>query len=363
MHINELLTEMAQKNASDIHIKFGLPPVLRIGKELINTEHPPLKAKDIESFIGQLLTEKKADYFKEKKDLDFAYTVENVARFRVNVFYQRGIPGIVIRRVKSEFPSFKELYLPEILEKISDLHQGIVIVCGPARSGKSTTIASMINYINTTKRINIITIEDPIEFLHQDKMSVINQRELDIDTESYNIALKSALREDPDLIYIGELRDNESFTAALNASETGHVIYTTLHASSAAHAVERVLDYFKPEMKDQMRNQLASNIGAIISQQLLSRKDGSGLVPAVEVLVGTGIVQKLIKENKLNKLNAAIELGTGDGMQTFNQSLLKLVQSGVITQETALARSTTPEVLKLNLQGIYLDDAKRVLEA
>jgi twitching motility protein PilT len=329
---------------------------------LVNIKTNPLNAADVEKFISEILPAEKNEIYHKTKEVDYAYTLDGVGRFRVNAFYQRGLPGMVIRRVKYDFSKFTEIGLPQVLEKICLSRQGIVIVCGPARTGKSTTIATMLNYINTSRRLHIITIEDPIEFVHEDKMSIINQRELSIDTDSYNLAIKAAMREDPDVIFLGELRDKDSFNAALNAAETGHLILTTLHATNTSHAIERILDYTPPEQRDQARKQLASNLCAIVAQQLIPKKGGQGLVPAVEILVGTGIVQKLIRDNKITKLLAAIEVGGGDGMQTFNQSLLQLVQSNKITQEEAFSRSAYPEVLKLNLQGIFLDDAKRILE-
>lgn len=363
MHLSQLLKEVVDRQASDIHLKVDSPPVFRIGKELVNLEYPPLSNSDIEKFISELLPPSKLQYFKERKEIDFAYALPNIGRFRVDIFYQRGLPGIVIRRVRTEFSDFSSLGLPGVLERICGFNQGIVLICGPARSGKSTTIATMINYINNTRRLHIITIEDPIEFLFEDKLCIIDQREIGIDTDSYSSALKYVMREDPDLVFIGELRDKESFGAALNAAETGHLIFSTLHAGSANHAVERILNYFPPDTRDQIRVQLANNLSAIVTQQLLPKKDGTGLIPTVEVMISTGMVQKLIRDNKLNKIQAAIELGSGEGMQTFNQSLLKLVQSDQVKEEDALARSPNPEALKLNLRGIFLDDAKRILEA
>lgn len=363
MHLSQLLKEVVDKQASDIYLKAGSPPILRVGKELINLKCPSLSNPDIENFIKELLPPVKQEYLKEHKEIDFAYSLPDIGRFRVDIFYQKGLSNIVMRRVKAEFSDFASLGLPEVLERICKFNQGIVLICGPARSGKSTTIATMINYINNTRRLHIVAIEDPIEFLHEDKMSVIDQREVGIDTESYSAALKYVMREDPDLVFIGELRDKESFQTALNAAETGHLIFTTLHAGNATNAVERILNYFTPEQRDQIRMQLANNLCAVISQQLLPKKDGQGLVPAVEVMTTTGIVQKLIRDNRLNKLSAAIEIGANEGMQTFNHSLLKLVKSNQISQEDALAKSPNPETLKLNLQGIFMDDAKKVLEA
>lgn len=359
--LSQLLKDTVSKNASDIYLKVGSPPVLRIGKELSDLPYPALSVSEIEKFIAEILDEPKQKYLKEHKEMDIAYIMPDIGRFRVDIFYQRGLPGIIMRRVKMEFEDFSALGLPAVLKDICNTGEGIVLICGPARTGKSTTIAAMLNYINTTRRMHIITIEDPIEFLYEDKKSVIDQREIGIDTESFSTALKYIMREDPDLVFIGELRDKDSFQTALNVAETGHLVLSTLHANSGAQAIDRILDYFPLDTRDNVRAQLSNAIRAVISQQLLPKKDGTGLVPAVEVMLTNGTIKKLIHENKISKLPAAIELGANEGMQTFNQSLLKLIKDGTITEETAFAKSPNPDSLKLNLQGIYLD-TKKILE-
>ena len=362
MHLNKLLKEIVDQQASDLHLKVDSPPIARIHRSLIKLKYPVLTVKDIEGFAKELLPPGKQDLFIQRKEIDFAYSVAGISRFRVNIFYQRGVPGIVIRRVKTEFSDFKSLGLPEILKTICEMKQGIVLVCGPASSGKSTTIATMIEYINTHRKLHIITIEDPIEFLFEDKECMINQREVSIDTESFPNALKYIMREDPDLIYIGELRDPESFQTALKAAETGHLVFSTMHAGNVRDTVDRVLDYFPQEQRGPILSQLANTLSAVISMKLIPRKDGKGMVPALEIMVSNGVTRKLIRDNTLSKLPAAIEMGKQEGMQTFNLSLMELVQSDKITQEEALARSFSPEVLKLNLQGIFLDDASKILE-
>ena len=364
MRLAQLLQDMVRKRASDLHLKSNSPPIVRVGKELVKLSHPPLSVADIEGFIKELLPEGavRRRSFSGKKEMDFAYTAPDIGRFRVDIFYQRGVPGLVIRRVKAEFSSFSELGLPGTLKKICELNQGIVIICGPARSGKSTTIAAMINYINNQRKLHIITVEDPIEFLFEDKMCLIDQREVGIDTESFNTALKHIMREDPDLIFLGELRDTNSFQAVLKAAETGHIVFTTLHAGDAVQAVERIVDYFPPEEREQTRMQLASYLTAVVSLRLLPGKDGSGMVPAVEIMIFTGIVRKLIRENRLSKLVTAIESGREDGMQSFNQSLIKLVQDERVSQDEAMGNAPNPEVLKLNLQGIFFNDGRKIIE-
>ena len=362
MDFSKLLKETVDKQASDLHIKVGSPPILRIDTKLVTLKGPKLEAKDIEGFIKEILEDKRYERFQMLREMDVAYVAPDIGRFRVDMFYQRDLPGMVLRRVKKEFKNFAELGLPDTVKNICNYERGIVLVCGPARSGKSTTISTMINHINNTKRIHIVTVEDPIEYQYDDNKSIINQREIGVDTQSFSSALKHIMRQDPDLVFFGELRDQDGFQTVINVAETGHLVFTTLHAHSAIQAVDRSLEYFSVDMRDQIRMQIANNLIAIVALRLLPKKDDSGVVPAVEVLIANSIVRKLIRENKLNKLQAAMELGTGEGMQTFNQSLLKLIQSGAVTEQDAFSISPNPESLKLNLQGIFLDDAKKILE-
>lgn len=363
MNLAQLLKEVVIRQASDLHLKVQAAPMVRIGSELVELDYPPINPAQIDSFLKEILDPVRLARFQNEREIDLAYVAPDIGRFRVDIFYQRGLPGIVMRRVKTEFGDFAGLGLPEVLAKICNADRGIVIICGPARSGKSTTIATMINYINKNRRLHIITVEDPIEFLFEDNQSIINQREIGIDTQSFATALRHIMREDPDLIFVGEMRDQDSFQAAINVAETGHLVFTTLHAHSTTQAVDRALEYFPAALREQVRRQLANNLRAVIAQKLLPKKDGSGLVPVVEVLIANGTIRKLIRENRGDKIAAAIELGKEEGMQTFNRSLLGLVRSGAIAEEEAIAVSPHPETLRLNLQGIFLDDAKKILES
>jgi len=362
MNLFQILKDAISLKASDIHFKAGSPPVVRINRDLVSLQYEPLTASIIESFSAEILNSAKQQYLKTHKEIDLAYIAPDIGRFRVDIFYQRGMPGIVMRVIKEEFTDFKHLGLPDIIKDICNSTEGIVAVCGPARSGKSTTIAHMINYINASRRLHIITIEDPIEFLYEDKKCLIDQREIGIDTETFSTALRYIMREDPDLVFVGELRDRESFEAAINIAETGHLVFTTMHANNTAQAVERIMDYFPYDQRDTVRTHIADNLKAVIVQQLLQKKDTKDLVPAIEIMISNATIQKLIYENRIAKIPAAIELESNSGMQTFNQSLLKLVQSSEISEQTAFAISPNPEALKLNLQGIFLEDAKKILE-
>ncbi len=360
--IDLILKEMVKKNASDLHLKVGNTPIMRINKDLVSWGEEKLTPEDTESIARSIMTQGQWQTFEYNKEIDFAYTLPGVGRFRTNVFIQRGSVGIVMRAVKTEILSFEQLNLPEILGEISLVERGIVIVAGATGAGKSTTLASMIDYINRTVRKHIVTIEDPIEFLHSDKKSIINQREVGIDTMTFQTALKHVLRQDPDVILIGEMRDHQSFTASLTASETGHLVLTTVHADSAVQCIERILDFFStPEQREQARLQLASNIVAIICQRLIPKIDKQGLIPAIEILRGTPIVKKFIRENKFDKIQKAIETGQEDGMQSFNQSIFKLIKENKISEEDGLSKATNPDALKMNLKGIFLDDSKRIL--
>jgi twitching motility protein PilT len=267
-----------------------------------------------------------------------------------------------MRFVKFDVPTFSQINLPSCLEKFCLHERGIILVTGATNSGKSTTLAAMINHINRHVRKHIITIEDPIEFLHQDRLSIINQREVGIDTLNFDVALKHILRQDPDVILVGEMRDADSFTAGLQAAETGHLILSSVHANSASNTIDRILDFFRdPTTRDQARLQLANNMVGIISQRLLPMKDGSGLIPAVEIMTGSPVVKKIIHENNLKKLPQVIASGQDSDMINFNKSIMKLIQSGKISEEVGLAHATNPESLKMNLQGIFLDDGRKIL--
>ncbi len=360
--IKVLLEQMIHLGASDLHLKVGSPPFARVNAELVPLGASVLSPEKIRGFASELMPPVKAKEFEKTMEVDFAYTAPGIGRFRTNIFLQRSSVSIVMRFVKTEIPEFYDLNLPSCLENFCQQDRGLVLVTGSTNSGKSTTLAAMISYMNKNFRRHIITIEDPIEYLHHDNLSIINQREVGIDTDSFGEALRHVLRQDPDVILVGEMRDADSFSAALQAAETGHLVLSTVHASSASNTIDRILDFFRePVVCDQARFQLANNLVAIISQRLIPTKDGEGLVPAVEILTGTPTVKKLIRENNLKKLPQVIASGQDVEMISFNQSLLKLIQNGMISEDIGLSYATNPEALKMNLQGIFLDEGRKIL--
>ncbi len=358
-----LLNFMKEKGASDLHIKFGRKPMLRIKKELKVVEewNDILTAEDIEAILIRVMTAGQVESFKKEKEADFAFDDPEVGRYRVNAFKQRGKTGLVFRRIKDTIPTFAELNLPEVLGKVALFPDGIVLVTGPTGCGKSTTLATMIEHINKEKEKHIVTIEDPIEYLYKDNKSVINQREVGIDTSSFTTALKHVLREDPDIILIGELRDVNTFQAAINACETGHLVFATLHTIDTLSTIMRILDFFPSTQHEQIRKVISYHLRASICQKLVPKKDQTGLVPVCEVMVVTPVIAKLIQENKLNKIYPAMASDAEMGMQTFNQHLVKLIQSDTIEPETGFAVSPSPHTLEMNLRGIYLDEETKII--
>jgi twitching motility protein PilT len=292
--------------------------------------------------------------FSQRGDLDFAYSEKGIGRFRVSVFRQRGTVSCVMRRIKTHIQSFEELHLPPQIVRFTDLQRGLILIAGTTGSGKSTTLAAIVEYINQTRPCHIITIEDPIEFVHVDKKAVINQREIAIDTHDFNSALKTVMRQDPDVIVIGEMRDHETFMAAVSAAETGHLVFSTLHTTNIMQTIDRIVDFFPTSQQDQVRSQLSLNLKAVMCMRLIPQADGRGRVPACEVLFNTPIVRKLIKENRVTQLDTAIQQGKEEGMQTFNDSLFQLVRSSLITVDMAMDMSDNPEELQMMLQGIRL---------
>ncbi|MEI6633186.1 MAG: PilT/PilU family type 4a pilus ATPase [Chlamydiota bacterium] len=359
--LSGVLREAVTRRASDIHLKAGCPPILRIATQLVSLDHPPLAPSEIEAVAQSLVGKIQWASFLSGAELDVAYLDPAAGRFRTNIFHQRGMVGIVMRHVQTSVPGFKDLGLPPIIKKIALTERGIVIVSGATGSGKSTTLAAMIDFINARLRRHIVTIEDPIEFIHDDVKSLIEQREVGIDTRSFPSALRCVMRQDPDIIMVGEMRDKESFMAVLAAADVGRLSLATLHSPDAAQVVLRVMDFFPVAEREQARLQLAANVVAIICQRLIPRADGKGAIPAVEIMLGTTTVRKLIRENKVGKLTAAIQDGKDLGMQTFNQALVELVQASLITEDAALSHSPSPESLKMNLQGIYLDESRQIL--
>jgi len=355
MHINDILKVAVERKASDVHLKVGAHPVLRMdGRLQVMTEFKRLMQEDTIAMAFSMMSSRQKERFKHHLETDIAYSVPGLGRFRCNIFQQRGSVGIVLRLIPSRIQTFKELMLPPIMEKICEEQRGLVLVTGTTGSGKSTSLASMIDYINTRRIEHVMTIEDPIEFLHRDKKSIINQREVDVDTKQFSVALRSALRQDPDVILVGEMRDYETIETALLAAETGHLVLSTLHTLDATETVNRIISVFPPHQQKQIRLQLASVLKAIISMRLLPRADGLGRVPAVEILIATSYIRDCIENKEKTKLiRDAITQGTSQyGMQTFDQSLYLLYKNGLITLEEALRRATNPDEFKLKIQGI-----------
>ncbi len=350
--IDELLAIMAENAASDLHLKAGSPPVMRVDGELGPLDEGSVEAEDTKDYAAALMSDKQIRRFSETNEIDFAYSAPKIGRFRVNVYRQRGSISIAIRQVAYRIPSFEELFLPPEVQQLALEPRGLVLVTGTTGSGKTTTLAAMIDHINTNLRRHIVTVEDPIEILHRDKKSIVQQREVGLDTESYSSALKYVLRQDPDDILIGEMRDLETVRTALTAAQTGHFVMSTLHTIDATETVNRIIDFFPPYQQKQVRIMLAGTLRGIISQRLLPRADGEGRVPAVEVLVMTGRIRDFIldPEHTAN-IETAIKEGEFYGMQTFDQSLVGLYEEGLITLHDALGVSTSPHDFKLLVQS------------
>jgi len=355
MDINELLKKASALQASDLHIKVGSPPVLRIFGELIPlTSEKTLAHEDAMKIALAVMTPGQTEIFKKKNDMDLAYSVPGLGRYRCNVFMQRGTVGLVFRVIPVKIPTIDELNLPEVIKKLSMEQRGLIIVTGTTGSGKSSTLAAMIDLMNTMRTEHIMTIEDPIEYLHRDKKCIINQREIGSDTESFSKALRQALRQDPDIILVGEMRDFETIQTSLIAAETGHLVLSTLHTIDATETVNRIISVFPPYQHKQVRMQLSSVLRGIISMRLMPRADGKGRVPAVEVLIATATIKDCILDpDKTKMIPDVIEQGAIHyGMQTFDQSLLNLYKSGLITYEEALRRATNPDDFVLKVKGI-----------
>jgi len=355
MNINELLKLSVERRASDVHIKVGSPPVFRIDGQLAPVvEQKRLTQEDVINIAFSMMNQAQREKFKQRNEADFAYGVPGLGRFRVNAFMQRSTVGVVLRAIPTKIASFEELNLPSVVSKLSQENRGLILVTGTTGSGKSTTLASMIDFINTNRTEHIMTIEDPIEFLHRDKKSLVNQREIGLDTESFAQALRSAMRQDPDIILVGEMRDFDTISVGLTAAETGHLVLSTLHTVDAGETINRIISVFPPYQQKQVRMQLASVLKGVISQRLVPRADGKGRVPACEVLVVTGTVREcIIDPEKTRHIGDVIAAGTSQyGMQTFDQSLFTLYSTGLITYEEALRRSSNPDDFALKIRGI-----------
>lgn len=354
-HLDDLLKLMVEMDASDLHLKAGMPPVFRVDGRLEQLDGDRLSPEDVENLVFEVLNERQKEKFLQTHELDLSYSVPGLARFRANLSQQRGSLRCVMRRVPFTVPSFEELSLPaKVLQYLCRQHQGIVLLTGPTGTGKSTTLAAMIEYINQTRNTHIVTVEDPIEFLYRDKKSIISQREVGVDTESFSIALRNVLRQDPDVILIGEMRDLETIQTAITAAETGHLVFSTLHTNEAAQVIDRIVDSFPPHQQEQVRIQISATLQGVISQRLIPTADGKGRVPAVEILIATPTVRKLILEKAPPaRLYEVILTGHFFGMQTMNQALCKLIQSGMVKKEDAFAFSPNPDELRRNLRGIF----------
>lgn len=351
--IEKLFRVVIKSDASDLHLKVGLPPKIRIHSKLKNTTGDPMTEEKIEQLVFEIMSERQKAFFMENNALDFAYQVGNLDRFRINVFRQRSYISLAARRISGRIPPFETLHVPPVIEKIAEAHDGMILVTGPTGSGKSTTIASMIDHINRSRACHIVTIEDPLEFLHMDRKSIVSQREVGIDVPNFESALRSLMRQDPDVVLVGEIRDHETLTAAMKAAETGHLVFGTLHSNNCAQTIQRILDMFPQEERELTRQTFAMTIRAVISQQLLPgiRPDVPRL-PSIEIMINTPIIRKLISEEREADIPSAIRAGQNEGMQDFTDSLHKLVEEEYIDLKTAYKYAPSVEELKMALKGI-----------
>lgn len=357
-----ILKTAIEGGASDVHLKIGTPVIFRINRELIAVDSPQPTAEWMVKIVEAITPVHLQKRLNEEREIDFSYFVPGVGRFRTNMFQQRGQWCLAMRFVKTIVPSFEELGLLPQVRKIAESPRGIVLVAGATGCGKSTTLAAMIEHINSNFKRHIITLEDPIEYVFEDNQSVIEQREVGLDTLSYHHALRNVLRQDPDIIMIGEMRDDLSFFAAMSAADTGHLVLSTLHTTNASQSVSRVLEFFKAEEREQIRRQIAATLRAVVCQRMVTTMDGQS-TPALEILINTPMVRKLLEDNRLDKLPAAIETSQDDGMLTFNQSLFNLVKDGKVTEKEALSKATNPQALEMNFKGIFLDEGRRIISS
>jgi len=354
MHIDDLLRMTIAKGASDLHLKGGGVPVFRINGQLIpQDEMSAMTSEDMKQIFEEVTTDDQRSSFADELELDFAYRVDGTGRFRVNAYLQWGTISLACRPVQPNLPNIEELGLPEVCKSLVLKPHGMIVVTGPTGCGKSTTLAAMMNYLNQKESRKVITIEDPIEFEYRDKRCIFSQREVGTDTWSFANALKYALRQDPDVILVGEMRDLETMGAALTAAETGHLVLTTLHTPSAPQAVDRFIDVFPPHRQQQVRLQLSTSLEGVLYQSLVTRSDGSGRVPAVEVMLATTAIRNLIREGKTYQMSNVIQTGAQYGMQTLDQALIALYRNGIISREEALARSVNVEELEGALGGSH----------
>src|SRR5262245_7371404 len=368
MNVNDLLKIGVERKASDLHLKVGSHPVLRIDGELVPlVELKRLMQEDTIAMAFSMMNARQKQRFKDEFEIDIAYSVPGLGRFRCNIFQQRGTVGLVLRVIPGRILTIRELTLPPVLEHICEEQRGLVLCTGTAGSGKPTTLSAMIDYINSVRSEHIVTIEDPVEFLHRDKRSLVNQREIDVDTRTFSGALRSSLRQDPDVILVGEMRDYETIETALLAAETGHLVFSTLHTLDATETINRIIAVFPPHHQKQIRIQLGQVLKAVISLRLMPRADNAGRVPAAEVMVVTPYIRDCIENKEKTKyIREQIALGTSQyGMQTFDQSLFQLYKAGLITLDEAMRRATNPDEFKLRIQGVQFtaDVAREEMEA
>jgi twitching motility protein PilT len=357
---HRVLQAAIEGGASDVHIKIDAPVVFRINRQLVAIECPTPTEPWVNKIVEAIVPSHMKRRLEEDREIDFSYFSPGIGRFRTNLFQQRGQFCLSMRYVKTQVPSFEQLGLLPILKKIAESPRGIVLLAGSTGCGKSTTLAAMIEHINANFKRHIITLEDPIEFVFEDNQSVIEQREVGLDTLSFEAGLKHVLRQDPDIIMIGEMRDALSFMAAMSAADTGHLVLSTLHTTNASQSVTRILDFFKADEREQIRRQLAGTLQAVVCQRMVNTVTGA-VTPALEIMINTPTVRKLIEENRLDKLPAAIETGSEDGMLNFNQALFQLVKERKVTEKEAMAKATNAQALEMNFKGIFLDEGRRIL--
>ncbi len=343
MDITELLAFVVKNKASDLHLSSGLPPMIRVHGDVRRINLPPMEHKDVHSMIYDIMNDGQRKFYEENLELDFSFAIPGLARFRVNAFVQNRGAAAVLRTIPSKILSLEELKCPKIFEELSDMPRGVVLVTGPTGSGKSTTLAAMVNHKNENEYGHILTVEDPIEFVHESKKCLINQREVGPHTLSFNNALRSALREDPDVILVGEMRDLETIRLALSAAETGHLVFGTLHTSSAAKTIDRIIDVFPAAEKEMVRSMLSESLKAVISQTLLKTKDGAGRVAAHEIMIGTPAIRNLIREAKVAQMYSAIQTGSNVGMQTLDQNLQDLVKRNIVSSSEARSKAANKD--------------------
>jgi len=346
IHIDDLLRLVVERGASDLHLSVGVPPILRVDGQLAPTNFERLTPQDSQRLVYDILTDEQIQRFEQTYELDFSYSLHKVSRFRVNIYRDKGTVAAAFRVIPQRIPTIRELNLPIILEDLARRPRGLILVTGPTGSGKSTTLAAMVNQINSERSVHIITIEDPIEYLHTHKYSVINQRELGSDTKSFSNALRSSLREDPDVILVGEMRDLDTISTAITCAETGHLVLATLHTNNAPQTVDRMVDVFPPEQQEQIRFMLSNNLEAVLCQQLLPRAGVPGRVCAMEIMMATPAIRNLIRESKAHQLPSVIQTSASAGMQTMDQALRDLYQKGLISYDEALTRAMNPDELK-----------------